>query len=124
MSSVFNWDGVPQPPKTTAITTGGVDITATVGNALYRVIKIRITNIDPSNACDVSLFWNDGASNQFYYKAVPAKDSIEIDDPLIYSSQGVSGGVPLKLTATASANGDLVATVYSALSPSIPHQQA
>lgn len=123
MSASFNFNGVPQPPKTTAVTTGGVDITSTIGRAIYMVTKIRITNIDPSNACDISLFWNDGASNQFYYKSVPAKDSIEIDDLLIYSSDGTSGGLPLKLTATASANGDLVATVYSAIAPSVPHQQ-
>lgn len=117
MSAVYNFDGIPLPPKTTAITTGGVDITATIGKALHRVLKIRVTNIDAANACDIQLFWNDGASNQFYYVAVAAKTTIELDDPLIYSSEGTSGGVPLKLTATASANSRLVTTVYSAISP-------
>lgn len=117
MSANYLFEGIPLPPKTTAITTGGVDITATVGKALHRVVKIRITNIDAANACDISLFWNDGASSQFYYNAIAAKSSVEIDDPLVFTSEGVSGGYPLKLTATASANSRLVTTVYSVVTP-------
>lgn len=111
MSASYVFDGTPQPPISTALTTGEADITTTVGKGVHKIIKIRVANVSASS-CKVDLYWYDGSSHVFYHAIVAADDSIEVDDPLIYASEGTP---VTKLRGKAEANSRLVCTVFSAV---------
>jgi hypothetical protein len=111
MSASYCFEGAPQPPQSTALTTVEQDIATPKGTALHKVIKIRIANVS-AVACKVDLYWYDGSSHVFYHANVAADSSIEIDDPLIFASEGTT---VTKLRGTAEANSRLVATVFVAL---------
>lgn len=113
MSANYNFEGVPIPMKVTAITTGIVDLTAAMGKAVHRIVRIRVANIDPANAADLNLYLNDGSNTKILTEAIAAKSSLLIDDPIAYTTEGAVNSYPLKVTADASAANRLVATVYA-----------
>jgi hypothetical protein len=115
----YNFDGVPQPPITTALTTVESDIATPTGKGVHRVLKIRIVN-NVGSTCKVDIYWFDGStSNLFYHAVVAADTSIELDDPVIFASEGTTA---TKIRATAEANSKLTATVFLAVTGS--HQNA
>jgi hypothetical protein len=121
MTVSYNFDGVPQPPTTTALTTAEGDIATPIGKGMHRVLKIRVAN-SANTSCKVDLYWYDGvalASKLFYHAIVAADTSIEVDDPVIYATEGTTA---TKLRATAEANSKLTATVFVAVTGG--HQNA
>ena len=117
----YNFDGVPQPPITTALTTVEGDIATPTGKGVHRVTKIRVVN-NAGTTCKVDLYWYDGtalASKLFYHATVAADDSIELDDPVIFATQGTTA---TKLRGTAEANSKLTVTVFIAVTGG--HQNA
>lgn len=117
MSVSVNFQGQPQPPKRTALTTSEADIfTPKTSDATYQITGIRIANIDHSTAayCTLYLRTSGGVNQVFYNQDVAADTSVFIEDPILVAS---SKQPYASLQGLAEANSRIVVTVFSVVLP-------
>lgn len=124
MSVNFGVSGALLAPTTTALSSSSeTDVFVADLGIAATVIGIVVASIDGSNACHVTLRWNDGSTSYVLWTGDVAADETVTPDvpPVLLNPAAADGaGVAKKITAQASTGGDLVVTVVA--TASMPQQ--